>query len=58
MSEPTQSDRDTGNDDAIENDDDDLIDRLIVSNAEFRALLEKANASPRKPFVPREFFDD
>ena len=32
-------------------DDDDLIDRLLESNSEFRALVEKSKASPRKPFA-------
>lgn len=30
--------------------DDDLIDRLIASNADFRELVRKSRASPRKPF--------
>src|SRR5262249_53102205 len=30
--------------------DDDLVDRLIESNPAFRALVEKSQASPRKPF--------
>jgi hypothetical protein len=33
-------------------DDDDLIDRLIETNPEFRAMLAKAKASPSKPFDP------
>jgi hypothetical protein len=32
--------------------DDDLVDRVLESNAEFRALVEKSKASPRKPFNP------
>jgi len=32
-------------------DDDDLVDRLLESNAAFRALVEKSKASPRKPFA-------
>lgn len=31
-------------------DDDDLIDRLIETNAEFRELLRKSAAGPRHPF--------
>lgn len=31
-------------------DDDDLIDRLLKSNAAFRALVERSKASPRTPF--------
>jgi hypothetical protein len=31
-------------------DDDDLIDRLLESNPEFRKLVEKSKASPRRPF--------
>jgi hypothetical protein len=31
--------------------DDDLVDRLLESNAAFRALIEKSKASPRKPFA-------
>ncbi len=30
--------------------DDDLIDRLVESNASFRALVEKSKASARRPF--------
>ena len=30
--------------------DDDLVDRLSESNPEFRALVEKSKASPRRPF--------
>jgi hypothetical protein len=30
--------------------DDDLVDRLLESNASFRALVEKSKASPRRPF--------
>jgi hypothetical protein len=33
------------------NDDDDLTDRLIETNAEFRELLAESARSPRKPFV-------
>jgi len=32
-------------------DDDSLIDDLLESNAEFRAMAAKSKASPRKPFV-------
>jgi hypothetical protein len=36
-------------------DDDDLVDRLLESNPAFRALVERAKASPRRPFpVPDE----
>jgi hypothetical protein len=31
-------------------DDDGLVDRLLESNPEFRALVEESKASPRKPF--------
>jgi len=31
-------------------DDDDLADDLLTSNPEFRALVAKSKASPRKPF--------
>ena len=34
-------------------DDDDLTDRLIASNAEFRDLLAQSAASPCVPFVPQ-----
>jgi hypothetical protein len=30
--------------------DDDLVDRLLESNAAFRALVAKSKASPRRPF--------
>ena len=33
------------------NDDDDLVDRLLESNAAFRALVETSKASPRRPFA-------
>ena len=33
--------------------DDDLVDRLIETNADFRALLAKSKASGRMPFIPR-----
>jgi hypothetical protein len=36
-------------------DDDDLIDRLIETNAEFGELLARAKARPTKPFVPGSF---
>jgi hypothetical protein len=32
--------------------DDDLIDRLIETNAKFRALLIRARAGPTVPFNP------
>jgi hypothetical protein len=32
--------------------DDDLIDNLLASNAEFQALVTESKNSPRKPFVP------
>lgn len=35
------------------NEDDSLTDELLASNPEFRALVEKSKASPRKPFLPR-----
>lgn len=31
-------------------DDDDLVDRLLESNAAFRALVAKSKAGPRSPF--------
>ena len=31
---------------------DDLIDRLIEANAEFRAMLARSIASPREPVLP------
>ncbi len=31
-------------------DDDDLTNELIETNQEFRAMLERSKASPRKPF--------
>jgi hypothetical protein len=33
--------------------DDDLVDRLLETNAEFRELAAKSFASGRKPFIPR-----
>lgn len=30
--------------------DDSLMDELLASNPEFQALVQKSNASPRKPF--------
>jgi hypothetical protein len=30
--------------------DDDLVDRLIETNADFRKMLEKSLAGPRRPF--------
>jgi hypothetical protein len=32
--------------------DDDLTSELLESNAKFRALVAKAKASPRTPYVP------
>jgi hypothetical protein len=32
--------------------DDSLIDDLLQSNPEFRALVAKSKAGPRKPFLP------
>jgi hypothetical protein len=37
-------------------DDDDLIDRLIETNSQFRAMLAKSKASPTTPYIP-EFRD-
>jgi hypothetical protein len=34
-------------------DDDALISDLIETNADFRAMVERSAASPRKPFVAR-----
>jgi hypothetical protein len=34
-------------------DDDDLIESLIETNAKFRALLAKSKASPTIPFDPK-----
>ena len=31
--------------------DDDLVNELIETNPEFRELLERSMASPRKPFL-------
>ncbi|MCL4193079.1 MAG: hypothetical protein KJZ87_15190 [Thermoguttaceae bacterium] len=31
--------------------DDALVDELLASNPEFRALVEKSKAGPRKPFT-------
>ncbi len=31
-------------------DDDDLVNQLLESNAEFRALVARSKASPRRPF--------
>jgi hypothetical protein len=33
--------------------DDSVVDELIESNPDFRALIEKSKRSGRKPFVPR-----
>lgn len=30
--------------------DDDLVDRLIASNADFRELVRKSRSGPRRPF--------
>ena len=42
--------------DAIEplepGEDDELVNDLLESNAEFQALVAKSKASPRKPFSP------
>ncbi len=34
--------------------DDDLMDELIATNPEFRELVAKAKAGPRKPFPVRD----
>ena len=36
--------------DAADDEDDSLVSDLIDTNADFRALVEKSAASPRKPF--------
>lgn len=36
-----------------EDEDDSLISDLIETNADFRALVKKSAASPRKPFAAR-----
>jgi hypothetical protein len=33
-----------------DDEDEDLVDRLIETNPAFRALIQKSKASPRKPF--------
>jgi hypothetical protein len=33
--------------------DDSLVDELLESDRDFRALVEKSKASPRRPFAPR-----
>ncbi len=37
-----------------DDEDDGLVSDLIDTNPDFRALVEKSAASPRKPFVPRD----
>ena len=37
-----------------DDEDDGLVSNLIDNNPDFRALIEKSGASPRKPFVPRD----
>jgi hypothetical protein len=34
-----------------DDEDDSLVNELIDTNADFRALLEKSAASPRRPFA-------
>jgi hypothetical protein len=36
------------------NEDDELTDELLASNPQFRKLVAKAKAGPRKPFLPAE----
>ena len=35
---------------SLEPDDDDLIDELLSTNADFQSLVAKSKSSPRKPF--------